>query len=249
VFIDASKLRDVKLKVDSQRRRLTYGESQYLIRKYDGGIASEDVAIANVLDRLRKLELFDNTLIIVTADHGDTFGEHGLMDHFIGFVYQELVHVPLLIKYPGQQEARRSEQLVSQVDLMPTVLDALSINTELKFQGRSLLKSSPEEITVFSRGTLSPDFGRGNPHFSGLRRAIFSGDLKLIQWTTGSPELYDLSSDPQEQHNLYTNENTGARELTSRLDRWVASFPHLTSGTRKIDPSATERLKSLGYVQ
>jgi arylsulfatase A-like enzyme len=249
VLIDAATLRDVKLKVDSERRQLANGESLYLIRKYDGGIASEDAAIADVLVRLRKLGLFDNTLIIVTADHGDTFGEHGLMDHFIGFVYQELVHVPLLIKYPGQHEARRSKQLVSQVDLMPTVLDALGINTGLKLQGRSLLKSSPEDITVFSRGTPSPDFGLGNPHFSGLRRAIFSGDLKLIQWTAGSPELYDLASDPQEQHNLYTDKDPRARELTRRLDSWVASFPRLTSGTRKIDPSVTERLKSLGYVQ
>ncbi|MBV8842598.1 MAG: sulfatase [Bryobacterales bacterium] len=248
--LDASALHDIKLQVDAAKRTLRPAESQYLIGKYDGGIAAEDSAIKALLDRLRELGLYDNTLIIVTADHGDTFGEHDLMDHFVGFVYQELVHVPLIVKYPGQHEAAKFEDLVSQVDLMPTVLEAIGAEPLRELQGKSLLHATADPgRVVFSRGTRSPLVGLGNQRFGGLRRAIFSGNLKLIGWTAGPPELYDLTSDPQEQHDLYQPGDPRAQELSKRLDDWAASAPHHASQGYKLDRSATERLKSLGYVQ
>jgi arylsulfatase A-like enzyme len=247
--LNPSDLHDVKLRVDGGKRRLRPEESRALMAAYDGGIAAEDTAIADLLHRLRELGLYDKTFIIVTADHGDTFGEHDLMDHFLGFVYQELVHVPLVVKYPGQHEGKTSDELVSQVDLMPTVLDALGVMPPSELQGRSLLKpSGPEEI-VYSRGTRSPLVGLGNQRFEGQRRAIFSGSLKLITWTAGPPELYDLAQDPQELHNLYASDDPRAIDLTQRIEKWAAAMPRQNLQPTKLDKSAAEKLRSLGYVQ
>ena len=245
--LDPSTLHDVKLRVDSGKSQLLPEESQELLAHYDGGIAAEDAAIADLLNRLRTLGLYDNTLIIITADHGDTFGEHDLMDHFLGFVYQELIHVPLIIKYPGQRDATQSDELVSQVDFLPTILEVVGAKPPVLPQGRSLLK--PSSRVVFARGTRSPQVGLGNRRFDGLRRAIFSGPMKLITWTSGPPELYDLAADPGERHNLYTSGDPRALDLSRQMEQWVAAMPRQSVQPTRLDKSAAERLRSLGYVQ
>jgi arylsulfatase A-like enzyme len=229
--------------------KLTVQEAAHLTSQYDGGIAEEDAAIGDLLKLLRESGRYDDTLIVVTADHGDTHGEHDLIDHFVGFVYQELVHVPLVIKYPGQHDASRSDDLVSQVDILPTILDSLAIKPGFAVQGRSLLKPAPEGGAIlYSQGTRNPLMGVGNPRFNGLRRAIFSGSMKLILWTAGPPELYDLATDPAEQHNLYKPDDPRAVELRRGLESWISAMPRL-SVPHNLDKVNAERLKSLGYVQ
>jgi hypothetical protein len=73
--------------------------------------------------------------------------------------------------------------------------------------------------------------------------------LKLITWTAGPPELYDLAVDPAEQHNLYTLDNPRALDLSQRLEKWIAAMPRHNTQPRKLDRATSERLKSLGYVQ
>ena len=248
--LDAATILDLMLSVNSGRRRLSREQAQDLMARYDGGIAAEDAAIGSLLGQLRQFGLFDNTLIIITADHGDTFGEHELMDHFVGFTYQELVHVPLLIKYPGQHRAARVDDLVSQVDLMPTVLDSLGLPPAVKSQGRSLIKADPDPSrVVYARGTRSPVVGEGNPRLLGLRRAIFSGSMKLISWTNGPSEMYNLATDPAEAHNLYRADDPAAMGLSDQLNKWVSDMPRHNVQPHKLDKSTSERLKSLGYVQ
>jgi arylsulfatase A-like enzyme len=177
----------VNKRVNAGAHGLTAPEREHIVSQYDGGVAEEDAAISDLLKRLRESGMYDNTLIVITADHGNAHGDHGLLDHFIGFVFQELIHVPLVIKYPGQQDASRSEDLVSQVDILPTILDALGMKTGPAVQGRSLLKPAPDGgAIVYSQGTRNVLTGVGNPRFGGLRRAIFSGSMKLILWTGGA---------------------------------------------------------------
>ena len=247
--VNPYELHDLKLQVASGKRRILPNEKAHLIAQYDGGIAEEDAAIGLVLNRLRELKLYDNTLIVITSDHGDTFGEHGLADHFLGFVYQDLVHIPLLIKYPRQQAPASSDELVSQVDFLPTVLDLLGAKANSGLQGRSLLRPVPGEgVAVFSQGTRSGLVGVGNPRFDGLRRAIFAGSLKLISWTAGAPEMYDVAADPTESLNLYRPDEPRAVELSERLRSWVSAMPARKAPT-KMNKSTLERLKSLGYTQ
>jgi arylsulfatase A-like enzyme len=241
------KVEDLNMRVSAGTHGLTPAEKEHITSQYDGGIAEEDSAIGDLLKRLRELGMYDDTLVVITSDHGNAYGEHGLLDHFLGFLYQELVHVPLVVKYPGQQGAGKSDDLASQVDVLPTILDLLGLKPSPELQGRSLLQPTPDGV-VYSQAARNALLGLGNPRFAGLRRAIVSGSMKLILWTAGPPELYDVASDPTEQHNLYNAQDPQAIELRRRLESWIAAMPR-PSAPHILDKTTQERLKSLGYVQ
>lgn len=236
--------------VNSGRRGLTPSERDHLISQYDGGIAYADQQIGKLLGQLRLMGLYDNTAVVITSDHGESFGEHGLLQHALGSVYQELVYVPLLIKYPAQNEPQELNQLASHVDLMPTLLDIAGIVAPSGVQGRTL-RSLPSKTSgpVYSESTSITTLYDVNPRFRGVRRALFVGPSKLITWTAGAPELYDLSVDPGETHNLYQSGAADARELLSTMAGWTKTMPANVTRPGKLDKSSVERLKSLGYVQ
>ena len=235
--------------VNTVQRHISAAEKRHFISQYDGGIAYMDSEIGKLLARLHELKLYDNTLIIITADHGEAFGDHDLMTHELGFVYQDQVHVPLLIKYPRQHEAHQFGALVSQVDLMPTVLDLVGYPLP-SLQGRTLkLLRNEDSHAVYSQAaarTVPPPMNR---RLRGVRRAIIAGHWKLIAWTEGAPELYDLAVDPDEIHNLYRVDDLNAKALADRLSAWVATAPQTFEDPAKLDKSSFEKLKSLGYAQ
>jgi arylsulfatase A-like enzyme len=225
---------------------LPSAQRAYLISQYDGGIAAIDAAIKTLIQHLEELGLYDNTLIIITADHGEGLLERGMVDHLLATVYQTHLHIPLLIKYPGQHIAAKSGALLSQVDLMPTVLENAGIKAPQGLQGRSLSHepAGTDDVFAVSRATM-----KRNAQVRGTRRAIFSGSLKLITWTAGAPELYDLASDPAERNNLYSPNDPRVIDLSERLARLVNAIPSEEMPPSNPDPATLERLKSLGYVQ
>jgi arylsulfatase A-like enzyme len=231
------------------KRHVSDAERAHLVSQYDGGIAYEDEEIGKLLARLRDLGLYENTLIIVTGDHGEAFGEHGLMQHAVGSVYQDLVRVPLLIKYPNQHEGRQSDALVSQVDLMPTVLDVAGVAIPAGVQGRSLRLPRNDADVVYSEAFPPPSATVLNPRFRGFRRAMFAGSWKLITWTQGPSEFYDLAADPGETRNLYRSDDPRAAALVDRLKEWAAPAPRNIDQSSRPDKSTLEKLKSLGYAQ
>jgi arylsulfatase A-like enzyme len=224
------------------QRGITTEERNHLIAQYDGGIAYIDAEIGNLLSHLRAAGLYDHTLIVITSDHGEAFGEHGLLEHAVDSLYQDQILVPLLIKYPQQSAADRFTANTSQVDLMPTILSVCALPVPGGMQGRSLLTGGSP--IVFAEARPSPESeGRG------IRRAVFDGPMKLIATTDGSHEVYDVDADPAEEHNLYDSENPRWKALEERLAAWIASMPRQAPSVGKLDKSTVERLKSLGYVQ
>lgn len=233
--------------LDDGDRHVSPSERQHLISQYDGAIAYMDSEIDDLLVQLRKLGLYENTLIIIASDHGEAFGERDLMTHGRGSAYQDEIHIPLLIKYPGQHEARVSDAWVSHVDLMPTVLTAAGYPVPSGAQGHSLLPLEAEgDGTVYSEERA---FASLPKRFRGVRRAIFCESLKLISWTDGPLELYDLAADPDETHNLYRADDPRATALAGRLQKWAAAAPRQFEATGKLDKNSFEKLKSLGYAQ
>jgi arylsulfatase A-like enzyme len=241
--------RNLSINVNEGSVSLSPVEKEFLIAEYDAGVAAEDASIDAVLKRLRALGLYDNTLIVIASDHGEGFVEHGFMDHIAGMTYQENLHVPLLIKYPEQREGARSDMLVSQVDLMPTILDAAGIAAPAGLHGKALRHAQPSDSAAVFAVARPGVPGKKNSKIQGARNVIVSGAMKLIAWTAGPSEMYDLSADPEEKHNLYSPGDPRAVELNERLSKWVASAPPLKRNAGKADKSAIERLRSLGYTQ
>ena len=233
--------------VNNLERHLEAAQKRDLLAKYDSGIAYLDFEIGRLLSRLQELGLDDNTLLVITADHGEAFGEHDLMAHSIGHVYQDLVHVPLLIKYPGQRYPRRSGILTSQVDLMPTILDVAGISPVHHFQGKTLRLDRTEDDAVFAEAQVAASPVRRNPRFRGIRRAVYSGSLKLVTWTEGASEFYDLAADPNETHNVFNDPRSTV--LEALLRKWTSTIPRSPAASGRLGQPALERLKSLGYVQ
>jgi arylsulfatase A-like enzyme len=235
--------------VNSEKRSLDENEKRYMISQYDAGIAFMDSAIGTLMKRLRELGLYDNTLVIITSDHGEAFGEHNRREHGISSVYQDQVHVPLLVKYPGQHEGHRSDALVSQVDFMPTVLEVSGIAAPPGLQGQSFRSPRSEESSAIFSESSAVGYQQAYPRLRGARRAVFSGNLKLTVWTAGDPEFYDLAADPGELNNQYRPDDPRAAALLARVNAWIAAMPRLPAQSKSIDKSTLEKMRSLGYVQ
>ncbi len=240
---------DLKRKVRETQRPPSQRLQQHLISKYDGSVAYLDSQLGALFKRLKNLGLYDRCLLIVTADHGETFGRRNLMGHVLS-VYQDQVHVPLVIKYPGVRKKTVVNAFVSHVDLMPTILDAVGLPIPKGLQGRSLIRPELGEKRLLvaehfeilrPRGLVSPTLL--------AERAMFDNALKLICSTDGKQELYDLSRDPDEYENLYRPNDPTVKRLEESLDRWVASAPKSVHRPAVSDRVTLERLKSLGYVQ
>jgi arylsulfatase A-like enzyme len=220
--------------VNSHERPLLPEARAHLISQYDGGIAAEDAAIGEFLAWLDRRHALDNTLVIVLSDHGEGFGEHSLLGHGLGSVHQTQIAIPLIVKYPHQDEGRRSDRLVSQVDVAPTIFDVTGIARPKDLAGRNLMEPASESDAVYARArSVMPNI----PRFQGIRRTILSGSLKLITWTQGPPELYDLASDPGEEHNLYQPGDPRAEGLLHSLANWETDAPPPAVAPSTLDRS------------
>jgi arylsulfatase A-like enzyme len=214
----------------------------HLVSQYDGAIAYLDSQLGALFAYLKANSLWDNTILIVTADHGETFGERGYVGHNVS-VYQDQVHVPLIVKYPDQSRADRVGTLGSHVDLMPTILEAVKLPAPAGIEGLSLMH--PEGL---SGRAVAAEFYKaleGSPE----DRAVFAGDQKLILAASGSRELYDLSNDPSEADNLYRSDSPEGALLARKLQEWNASSrPHYAVNA-PMDRQKVNALRGLGYAQ
>ena len=224
------------------RRAITNGERNHLESQYDGGIAFMDAAIGNLVGELKSRGAFENTIFVVAGDHGEAFGEQGLLEHSVASVYQTQVHVPLLIRLPGTKEPLVSDELVSQVDLMPTILEAAGYPVPDGVQGRSLLHPGREDRPVIAEAFPTPEIPR-------LERAIFLQNRKLIVSSSGRQEYFDLAQDPEEQRNQYGTDSPELTDMQAALSTWMKQIPKPAAPAGSLGGKALQRLKGLGYVQ
>ena len=239
-----------ELKAEILQNEHSITEEQYnnLVSQYDGGIAYTDFHFGKLIAQLKEHGLYDNTLLIVTSDHGEAFGEKSLLEHPVS-TYQSQIHVPLIIKYPNDNQSLVSNRLVSQIDLFPTVLDVAGINIPEDIDGTSLLLPEEESpAAVFSEFRRSAFF-EGYSNLPRRERAILSGSHKVITSTSGKLECYDLSTDQEEQRSLDISGNPQCSALLTRLEQWIESQPRLESQPVEMDRKTLNRLRSLGYIQ
>ena len=217
---------------------------------YDAGLILVDEQIGRLLQFLHQHGVFDQTLIIVTGDHGECLGEHQHFQH--DEMWEEVIRVPLLIKLPGQTQARVLEENYRLLDVAPTVLDLLGAAPALEMQGQSFLASL----------RAGPEAGRPvfvtrtNPQAD--LAALVLGRAKLIfHPRTGQAQLFDLAADPKEQTDLAEQEPRRRDELRAILQAHLEQVQRIRGrlqGGRTFEPerlTPTERgsLQALGYAE
>jgi arylsulfatase A-like enzyme len=229
-------------------RRLTAREAADLTDQYDGAITYLDDRIEVLLRTLKSLGLFDDTLIVITSDHGEAFGESSVVGHGVS-LFQHQVHVPLIVKYPHSTTAAESDVLASSIDILPTVLDTIGADVPPAVHGVSLR-------LLPARGgrwiASESDRPRGDATARGdagpAEVAIFWDHLKRITGVGGVDELFDLSSDPGERA-AATASGPDAAAWQARLSAYLADESGPVPVARPaVDPATLERLKALGYI-
>jgi arylsulfatase A-like enzyme len=240
-------MEDLTRAVRARKRLPTPHERDHLISQYDAGITQLDASIGRFIQQLKDRGVYDNSLIIVTSDHGETFGERYRLEHSSS-VYQDQIAVPLIIKFPYSGEKRVVDTDASQVDILPTILAAVSLPLVSGVQGADLRQIGTTGDRPLFSTSFQPFFSTVAPSMKRTAYAIVSGSHKLIVSTRGSTELFDLASDRNEHSDISRAHPATVKELREVLDAHIRSAPkEQTHSTVSNDD--LQRLKSLGYVQ
>lgn len=216
---------------------------------YDGEIAYVDNLIDEFLEFMQNEGLLEKTIIIFTADHGESLGEHKESAHGF-FIYEAVLHIPLIIRFP--QNSRLQSRVILEpaqnIDLMPTILELVNLPIPSSVQGRSLLPliagKKGKTVPAYSE-TFYPRYHFGWSELRSLRQ----GNLKFIE--APKPELYDLSLDPKEINNIYVEKKAKAEQMKRELQKIVKKYSNPEAEAAEIaniDHESLIKLQTLGYI-
>ncbi|HZP39884.1 MAG TPA: sulfatase [Candidatus Binatia bacterium] len=217
-------------------------EVAYLRALYDAEIAYWDGELARLLAALADAGVADRTIVVVTADHGEEFQEHGRLRHRI-HLYEESIHVPLLVHGPGIAPGR-VDRLAQGVDLFPTIAALLGLPAPRGLPGENLLAPGDGARSVVAETR----FGRTRDGRQTPLVALRTRRWKLIEAPAlGLHELYDLAADPSERTDVWARARESA-ELDATLARIAAAAPPPPASAGR-DPDVARKLRALGYVE
>ncbi|MBD3170186.1 MAG: sulfatase-like hydrolase/transferase [candidate division Zixibacteria bacterium] len=238
----------------------TEADVTYMTELYNGELTYSGSHVRRLIDDLKDKNLYDSTMIIITADHGEELYDHYAWDHIMS-MYDELIHIPLIIKYPGNQWAGTIDSsLISQVDIAPTILDYIGIETPESWHGQSFLNGARDREYVLSqwRGIQSIRTTRYKYMFTSEDYALKRLEeprLKYIEKRAAFPEhnFFDLISDPHEKDNLYGTPLADSL-ITEMIEIVDTTLFMELSGTTKtdtttLDEATKNRLRALGYLE
>lgn len=233
---------------------------------YDAEIAYADAIVGELLDGLRRAGIYDESLIVITSDHGENLADHGHVDHVFS-LYNSTVRVPLLMRLPQQRKAGTvREDPVQLTDVFATILTATgAASSDTRVSGVDLLAGVMPDDRAILAEYYYPDQAlaafpidqRSNPALDRFRRRLRSiqiGPHKLIWGSDGQDELYDLVNDSEERRNLIAQEPQVAERLRSQLQVRIARLQALSPKALppvpppSLDQATQERLRALGYL-
>jgi arylsulfatase A-like enzyme len=232
--------------VRSGHRQLDAAGRQWVRDLYRGEVRQADANVGEVLDALKRLGLYDDALVVFTSDHGEEFWEHGGFEHGHA-LYEELLHVPLLIKLPGASMHARIKDRVPLESVFPTILEASGLAPD---------DGLPRPLALLSeagRSDLDRDFVSEGIIYYGAQVAMTRNGKKYVRsLVTGEEALYDLANDPAERNSIAASSPALLAEMRDRL----AAMPGVETGVSaqdavepEMDPSMLRNLKALGYAE
>ena len=236
-------------------------EDFYILRfLYDGAIAYLDYRVGGLVDYLKVNNLLDDTILIITSDHGENIGEHNLMDHQF-CLYDTLLHIPLVIRFPKEfPPGLRITKQVQNIDILPTLLDIINVNSDMEMEGNNLLSDNFRDFTYaeYAKPVLvienlrskypDVDFSKYNHELKMIR----TDSMKLIYSPTKDCELYDIKNDSEELHDLTQNYPGKVEELKQMLFDWLEPKKNenakKSEATLEFDEATKKHLRALGYI-
>jgi arylsulfatase A-like enzyme len=223
----------------------------HYVEAYNAEVEYFDHWLGNVIEMLKQNGLWDSAIVVFWSDHGEEFWEHGSWEHGHS-LYDELLHVPLMIHMPGQTDGERVSQPVSLLDVMPTLLDLAGISGPDEMRGRSLaptLAVPPDTLDPMHLFLEACSWGD-------IRKGLFTGRYKLIYDLYHDRfSLYDLQDDPGELHDIFGTEMApDTRELEKALLEWTdyslaLMQQRVETGREELSPEARQHLRDMGYIQ
>lgn len=218
--------------------------------RYDSEVWFTDQQIGKILEFAKKQPWWDRTAVIISADHGEAFGEHGMYKHAFE-LWEVLTRVPLVVRAPGAK-AQRIAAARTHLDIAPTVLDLMQVPPLPRFQGRSMAPEIYGEEPAELREPIVLELAEdsNNP----ARRAIIIGTFKLIVFDSGKKALYDLAADPGELTDLSAKDPERVKTLAAELDAYFARLPvilpfggnRLRSGKSAVGPKGPLKSVPIG---
>jgi arylsulfatase A-like enzyme len=212
----------------------------HIVNTYDAEIRSMDEGFGKLVSFLEETELYDNTLVVFTSDHGEEFGEHGKVGWHSHTLYDELLRVPLLLKFPRQNLAGTTvDEQVRLIDVAPTVLPALGLEIPESYVGTDLT-------------TLVGDSGAR--HLAAVSRIDRKRDnlttsVRTERWKLAKKSLFDLQNDPEEQWDVAFGYPEVVAELKELEDSLLAESPVLPTSEAELSDESLAELKALGYLR
>jgi arylsulfatase len=229
-------------------RPLDETERQGIEALYDGEVAYADAQFGAFLDELAARGLYDDALIVLIADHGEAFGEHGHLQHGSS-LYEPQIAIPLLIKLPGNRSAGTVVRGVAQqIDLLPTVLDVAGVAPPPALPGASLLRAAVCGRPLADRPVYSHLGGDG---LAMALESIVIGTRKLVHDEYQPDQaLYDLAGDAGEVHDVAAEDPLRTAYMMSLMAAFRTAMAGYTPGpAAELDPAVRERLRALGYAR
>jgi len=224
---------------------VTDAERTRLRELYQEEVEYTDTQLGELFEGLRAHGCWDETIVVVTADHGEAFGEHGAYSH-PHQLYDELTHVPLLVRAP-ERDAGTVESPVELLDLAPTLLDHAGVAVPDGFSGRPLVESqSAVEAAAISEADIVPAY---NGSIRTERYRYIRNDV------ANREELYDVQADPAQEHNLINEQLLVREELAARIEAHLTTPGRNAGGDRTVrqanvaDTAVEDRLEDLGYLE
>jgi arylsulfatase A-like enzyme len=244
---------DQLLRAQEAGKTLSDADIRFLRDLYDGEIREVDDVLAGFFASLEARGRLDDTLIVLTSDHGEEFQEHGGLLHGTT-QYQEVLAVPWILRGPGIPRGRVVTEPASLVDVVPTLLSALGVPGSAAVDGIDLSPSWADAPEPLPKRLLFGDASRlvrtGHDRRGHPRRMVRDGNEKLCaDRSTGTAELYDLSKDPAEQENLARERPERVAEMLAALAQHVSGRPRPEDAEQPLTDRERSLLRSLGCVE
>jgi len=226
-------------------------QRDHYIQLYEQAVAYTDQHLGRLFDYLANHGLEENTVVILLADHGEEFLEHGRWGHWEDNLYDEILKVPLIIRIPGQPAGKVIDRQVRLLDLMPTILELCGIQVLEGVMGRSMASLWDKNGQDYEAEVTISEMWHDAWHIVAVR----TEEYKYI-WDNKKPDqprLYDLRTDPGEQHNISANAPQIRVELHGHIEARIAEMEQTQPEQAPVGPEMDEdmlrRLRDLGYIE